>query len=102
MNKVKCDPSEFTTPASDPNGRSVRIFVRVPPLLNQAISDVLKSGKFPFETASDVVRWSLNRGVKELDAKESCTNVIPFLEIAAILGPEEVRWAIRKVGRSRS
>jgi hypothetical protein len=53
----KYDPSEFVVPGSDQSGRNVRIALRVPPLLNRAIGDVRKSGKFPFETRDDIVLW---------------------------------------------
>jgi hypothetical protein len=79
------DPSEFNIPEFDQNGHSVRIIVRVTPLLNQAIKDIVSSGKFPFELQDDLIRWSLHQGVKELGSLESCTSVIPFLEIGVML-----------------
>ena len=53
----KYDPSEFLFPSYDHNGRSKRICVRVPPLLDQALEKVTASGKFPFETRDDIVLW---------------------------------------------
>jgi hypothetical protein len=81
----KYDPSEFVIPEFDSTGRSVRIGVRVQPLLNQALSDIVASGKFPFETTGDVVRWSLNRSVNELGVMEKCTKVLPFLGVAVLI-----------------
>jgi hypothetical protein len=81
----KYDPSEFVIPSSDQNGRSVRIALPVPPLLNRAVKDVRKSGKFPFETRDDIVLWCLYDGLKKLQSMEACVNVMPMLEITVML-----------------
>jgi hypothetical protein len=81
----KYDPSEFVIPGSDQSGRSVRIALRVPPLLNRAIGDVRKSGKFPFETRDDIVLWCLYDGLRKLQSMEACVNVMPVLEITVML-----------------
>ena len=67
MRYEKHDPSQFTVPESDHNGRSV-IVVQVPPLLKD-----------------DLIRWSLHHGVKELGAMESCTSVISVLRDTVML-----------------
>jgi hypothetical protein len=85
MKGKRYDPSQFMIPESDQNGRSVRIVVQVPPLLNNAIKEIVSSGKFPFVMKDDLIRWSLHNGVKELGALESCTSAIPFLEMGVML-----------------
>jgi hypothetical protein len=85
MRHEKHDPSQFMIPESDHKGRSVRIIVQVPPLLNKAVNEIISSGKFPFGLKDDLVRWSLHQGVKELGAIESCTSAIPFLEMGVML-----------------
>jgi hypothetical protein len=81
----KYDPSEFVIPGSDQSGRSVRIALRVPPLLNRAIGNVRKSGKFPFETRDDIVLWCLYDGLRRLQSMEACVSVMPMLEITVML-----------------
>jgi len=51
----------------------------------KVISEIISSGKFPFELKDDLIRWSLHQGVKELGAMESCTSALPFLEIGVLI-----------------
>jgi hypothetical protein len=81
----KYDPSEFVIPGSDQNGRSVRIALRIPPLLNRAIEGVRKSAQFPFEIKDDVILWCLYDGLRKLESMEPCVSVTPLLEIAVML-----------------
>src|ERR1700747_1765454 len=81
----KYDPSEFLIPSSDQNGRSLRIALRVPHLLNRAIEDLRKSCKFPFETRAEIIVWCVYDGLRKLQSMEPCVSVTPLLEIAVML-----------------
>jgi hypothetical protein len=81
----KYDPSEFVFPSYDHNGRSKRICVRVPPLLDQALDKVRASGKFPFEIKDEVILWCLHDGLRKLQTMEACVSVLPMLEITVML-----------------
>jgi hypothetical protein len=82
---VKYDFSEFVFPSNDLDGRSVRLCLRVPHLLDQALEEVKESGKFPFDLKDDVVRWCLHEGLRKLDSMEACVSVMPLLEITVTL-----------------
>lgn len=61
------NPADFVIAASDHQGHSERIFCRVQPQHERAISVITKSGKFPFKTNGDLIRWAVVRGIKVLD-----------------------------------
>ena len=82
---IKYDPSEFVIPGFEQNGRSVRIALRVPSLLNRTIEDVRKSVQFPFETKDEIIVWCLYDGLRKLQSMEPCVSVTPLLEIAVML-----------------
>lgn len=75
----KYDPSEFLFPSYDPDGRSVRLCVRVPLSLHQAIEGVVESQKFPFEIKDDLTLWCLNKGLETLQSMNGCIDVMPLL-----------------------
>jgi hypothetical protein len=81
----KCDPSEFVFPSNDLDGRSVRLCLRVPQLLDQALEKVKESGKFPFDLKDDVVRWCLHEGLRKLESMEACVSAMPLLEMTVML-----------------
>lgn len=58
------NPADFVIPASDHQGHSERIYCRVQPQHDRAISVLMKSGKFPFRTPGDFMRWSVVRGLQ--------------------------------------
>lgn len=84
-NNGKYDPSEFVFSGYDHNGRSKRIGVRVPPLLDQALDKVRASGKFPFQIKDDVILWCLHDGLRKLQSMEACIDFMPMLEITVML-----------------
>lgn len=61
------NPADFIIPASDHQGHSERVFCRIQPQHERAMSVVMKSGHFPFRTTGDLMRWSIVRGLKVLD-----------------------------------
>jgi hypothetical protein len=85
METGRHDPSEFIFPSYDLDGRSVRICVRVPFSLNQAIEGVIESRKLPFEIRNDLVLWCLHEGLRKLESMEACASVMPMLEITLML-----------------
>lgn len=60
------DPSDYIVPAQDNKGHSERLWVRVQPMLDRQL-DIIKSSKhFPFRTKGDVVRYCVDKTVREL------------------------------------
>jgi hypothetical protein len=64
------NPADFIIPASDHQGHSERIFCRVQPQHERAMSVIMKSRRFPFRTTGDLIRWAVVRGVKVLNRME--------------------------------
>lgn len=64
------NPSDFIISGQDHQGHSERIFCRVQPQHERAGQIIMKSGKFPFKTHGDLVRWAYVRGLKVLDRLE--------------------------------
>jgi hypothetical protein len=56
----------FIVAASDSKGQSVRVWARVQPSLDRMVEILLHSQCYPFKTKGDVVRWCVDKGVKEL------------------------------------
>jgi len=79
------DSSEFVFPSNDLDGRSVRLCLRVPHLLDQALDQVKESGKFPFDLKDDVIRWCLHEGLRKLESMEACVSAMPLLEMTVTL-----------------
>jgi len=57
---------EFIVPGQDANGHSHRVQCRVMPAHYRALSIIYTSKKFPFRTLGDIVRWCIDRGIREL------------------------------------
>ncbi len=93
MATQELDIEEFIVPAHDASGRSVRVYFRIPPLMGSVLSDVMSSGKFPFQTKEDVCRWSLYQGIKALEAKEHFSGAVPILDIMVLL--VRARWPLQ-------
>lgn len=70
------NPADFVIPASDHQGHSERIFCRIQPQHDRAISVIMKSKRFPFRTTGDLVRWAVVRGVKVLNRMEPAQSFI--------------------------
>lgn len=64
------NPADFIIPASDHQGHSERVFCRLQPQHDRAMSVVMKSGNFPFRTSGDLMRWAIVRGLKVLNRLE--------------------------------
>lgn len=82
---TKHDPSDFLFPSYDADGRSVRICVRIPVSLNQAIEAVVESHKFPFEIKDDLTLWCLYKGLDTLQSMEGCVSLVPLLKMMVTL-----------------
>lgn len=67
---AKYDPADFIIPARDTKGESVRMWNRIQPGHDRAISIIVNSKKFPFKTPGDIVRWCLHTGLKTLEKME--------------------------------
>lgn len=64
------NPADFIIPASDHQGHSERVFCRIQPQHERAMSVIMKSRRFPFRTTGDLMRWSIVRGLKVLNRME--------------------------------
>lgn len=64
------NPADFVIPASDHQGHSERVYCRIQPQHERAISVIMKSHKFPFRTAGDFMRWAIVRGLKVCNSLE--------------------------------
>jgi hypothetical protein len=71
--KSKYDPSEFVIPSSDQECTQCANRSSGSSLLNRAVEDVRKSGKFPFETRDDIVLWCLNEGLRKQSIEDAST-----------------------------
>ena len=60
------DPSDYIVPAQDNKGHSERLWVRVQPMLDRQIDIIRNSKHFPFRTKGDVVRFAIDKTVREL------------------------------------
>lgn len=63
-------PDSFIIPGQDNNGNSIRLFCRIMPLLSRSLDIIHGSGKFPFKSKGDVMRWCVKRGVEVLEEME--------------------------------
>lgn len=61
------NPADFIIPASDHQGHSERVFCRVQPQHDRAMSEIMKKRHFPFRTQGDLMRWCIVRGLKVLN-----------------------------------
>lgn len=61
------NPADFIISGSDHQGHNERIFARVQPQHSRTIGLITKSGKFPFRTEGDLIRWCVVRGLRVLD-----------------------------------
>ncbi len=68
--RSKYPPEHFIVPGQDNNGNSVRIFCRVPPLLDRSLDIIFGSRNFPFKSKGDIVRWCVKFGVDTLERME--------------------------------
>jgi hypothetical protein len=57
---------EFLIPGQDSKGHSHRVFCRVMPAHFRALTIIKESRRFPFRTLGDIVRWSIDRGIRQL------------------------------------
>lgn len=57
---------DFVVPGQDSKGHSHRVQCRVMPAHYRALSMIYTSKKFPFRTMGDVVRWCIDKGIREL------------------------------------
>lgn len=87
----KLDTEEFIVPGYDPTGRTVRIYLQTPPALNQALDEIMKSGKFPFKSKDDAFRWCVLRGIKVLRSMGAYISILPILEMTVLLGSTQLK-----------
>jgi hypothetical protein len=58
--------AEFIVPAHDGNGDKSTLFCNVTPALNRLIDRLITTGRFPFRSKGDLVRWCIKTGVDRL------------------------------------
>lgn len=66
----KYDPAEFNVPPELQKGKSARIQAYIQSGHQRAINIVARSGVFPFEQDTDVIRWCIKYGLEKLDSLE--------------------------------
>ena len=88
----KYDPAAFNVPPSlGKDGKSGKIQCHIQEGHVRALEDFAHSGVFPFTTSSDVIRWCIDLGVKELNRLEPAkmNSVIRRTNIIIELAKEE-------------
>jgi hypothetical protein len=73
---LEADDRDYYVPAQDAKGHSDRIWARVTPAHIRELHVILQSRKFPFRTVSDIVRWCVDRGIRELATREGRPSVL--------------------------
>jgi hypothetical protein len=66
----KYDPADFNVPPELEKGKSARIQAYIQSGHDRALSIVARSGVFPFEKESDVIRWCIKLGLERIDSLE--------------------------------
>lgn len=79
------DPAEFFVPATNAQDHSDQYRFRAPRGYNRRISEIVTSGKFPFRTSTDFLRWCLHHGCKRADMLEPSSTVQQQLEMMRLL-----------------
>lgn len=69
------DPSEFFVPSSDEKGHNDQFRFRSLRAFTRRMNEVLASKKFPFTTATDVMRYCMWIGLKRLDHLEPVSTI---------------------------
>lgn len=85
----KHDPADFIVPAKDTKGESVRVWCRVQPAHDRAVSTIFYSRKFPFKTPSDILRWCIHTGLKRLEVMEDVPSVTQQVEAMMVILRDE-------------
>lgn len=69
--------NELMPPAHDGMGHSGKVWTSVPPSLKKMMQVIVQSGKYPWETESDIVRWFVYQGLagmREVDEDPEFTD----------------------------
>lgn len=81
---------DYLIAAADAKGHSVRVFCRVPPSVARLIHQVKDSGKYPFRTQADIIRFCIVHGCKMLVVGHGIPSVWRQVEtMMATLAEEE-------------
>lgn len=82
---VHFDRVDFIQPTRDPSGGSRKLSLRVMPSLMRAAEILVASGKFRYETVSDLIRHAIQRHMDELHQQEPSVNRETFGFLEAML-----------------
>ena len=86
----KYDPDEFLTSAADPKGHSERFWFRAPGGLQRQVEIIMSAKRFPYKTASDMLRHALMRHLGWLGQLEpDVTSVMSQVTVVMDLMKEE-------------
>jgi hypothetical protein len=80
--------ADFLVPGQDQKGHSHRMQCRVMPAHFRALTRIYQDKHFPFRTLGDIMRWSIWRGIKELERME------PDVEVQSIMAQADTIMAI--------
>ncbi len=76
---------DFIISGTDHKGHAHRVQCRLMPAHFRALTAIKDEGRFPFKTLGDIVRWSIYRGLRELqELKRSAKVESHMLQVAAI------------------
>ena len=64
------NPNDFIVPASDDKGHSIRLQCRCNRAYARRIAVIISSGKFPYQTSSDLIRDAIHRHLNLLSELE--------------------------------
>jgi hypothetical protein len=67
---VKYDPADFCVPPELEKGRSARVQCYIQSGHQRALDIIARSGVFPFDKDTDVIRWCIKYGLERLDQLE--------------------------------
>lgn len=89
---VRFDRVDFIQPTRDPSGGSRKISLRVMPSLMRSAEILVSSGKFRYETISDLVRHAIQRHMDELHQQEPSVSreTFGFLEAMQAQAQDEL------------
>ncbi len=88
----KYDPADFNVPPELEKGRSSRIQAYIQSGHDRALNVIARSGVFPFEKDTDVIRWCIKVGLEELDRLEPqlINSVMRRANVSIELAKEEI------------
>jgi hypothetical protein len=86
-------PEDFICSPADSRGVSYRVTCRVMPDIEKGLDQMVASGKFPFQTRGDVMRWCFREGLRALGKMDPVTSVTKRIDLVSSILAEETAHA---------